>query len=81
MNANTNAYGARSADNVETYAMVSIGHKEKKDEEIGIGGTPFFIEMFLSKIEQKGLKFDIEKGMVVTAGGWKRSCRFNARSS
>lgn len=44
---------------------------EKKDELVGIGGTPFFIEFLLSKIEKKGLKFDIEGGFVVTAGGWK----------
>ncbi len=45
---------------------------EKEDKKIGIGGTPFFIEMFLSKIEKRGLKFEIENGMVLTAGGWKR---------
>jgi long-chain-fatty-acid---luciferin-component ligase len=44
---------------------------EKKEEEIGIGGPPFFVELLMSKMEKKGLKFDIEKGMVVTAGGWK----------
>lgn len=53
--------------------LIDILDKAEKNEgEIGIGGTPFFVEMFLSKIEQKGLKFNIEKGMVVTAGGWKR---------
>jgi len=44
---------------------------EKKEIEIGIGGAPFFVEMLMSKIEQKGLKFDIQKGVVLTAGGWK----------
>ena len=49
-----------------------LDNADKNKCEIGIGGAPFFIDMFLSKIEEKGLKFNIEKGMVVTAGGWKR---------
>jgi len=28
--------------------------------------------MFMKKILDKGLSFDIEKGIVITAGGWKR---------
>jgi hypothetical protein len=44
---------------------------DKKHGEIGIGGAPFFIEMLMTKIEKKGLKFEIENGMIVTAGGWK----------
>lgn len=48
-----------------------IDKSEKKGNEIAIGGTPFFVEMLMSKIEKKGLRFNIEKGMVITAGGWK----------
>jgi len=44
---------------------------EKKVDEIGIGGTPFFIEFLLSEIERRGLKFDFDNGIVITAGGWK----------
>lgn len=48
-----------------------LDKSEKNEEEIGIGGAPFFVELLMSKIEEKGLHFNIEKGMVVTAGGWK----------
>lgn len=44
---------------------------ELKDEEIVIGGPPFFLSFLMSKIEKKGLKFNLNKGMVITAGGWK----------
>jgi phenylacetate-coenzyme A ligase PaaK-like adenylate-forming protein len=44
---------------------------EKNVSEIGIGGTPFFIEFLLSEIENRDLSFNFDNGTVITAGGWK----------
>jgi phenylacetate-coenzyme A ligase PaaK-like adenylate-forming protein len=52
--------------------IINFLEKMENDMEIGIGGTPFFIDMLMSKIEEKGLTFDFDdKGIIVTAGGWK----------
>lgn len=65
-------YFAISEQNKNLEKIIDILDKsEKKDEIIGIGGAPFFIEMLFSKIEERNLKFDFGEGMVVTAGGWK----------
>ena len=65
-------YFALSEQNKNLEKIIDILDKsEKKDEIIGIGGAPFFIEMLFSKIEERNLKFNFERGMVVTAGGWK----------
>jgi len=52
--------------------LIQILEKKENGGEIVIGGTPFFIDMFMKKILEQGLKFNIEKGIVITAGGWKR---------
>ena len=52
--------------------IISILEKSKnRDERIGFGGAPFLIEYLMSKIEKKGLSFNFDEGMTVTAGGWK----------
>jgi len=51
--------------------IISVLEKRKKNEEIVIGGTPFFLEMLMAAIEKRGLNFNVENGMAITAGGWK----------
>jgi len=48
-----------------------IEKNEKSDKEIAVGGSPFFLGLLMTKIEKKGLKFNLQKGIVLTAGGWK----------
>jgi len=52
--------------------IINILEKNKnKIKRIGFGGAPFLIEYLMSKIEKRGLKYNFEEGMTVTAGGWK----------
>lgn len=48
-----------------------LDEKEKQNLPIVFGGTPYFIEMLMHKIEQMGLSYNFDNGLVVTAGGWK----------
>jgi len=62
---------AREQNKMLLNIIKMLKEKEKQNLPFVIGGTPYFIEMLMYKIEKMGLNFNLRNGIVATAGGWK----------